>query len=201
LVRHRTGASAHIGRYRVPPTRRAVTVGNEAPPAGWQARCPTGQTRHLSPGPCDAQQRHDAVIGTRPPNASGRARLPLVTRFLPALTLLAGWHTWRTGPWGRWARPRRPRTTPAGPTGLRWRRRPPTCSSSAPTGPSWPGDRDAGRRGDCVPHAAGSAGGPRRRPGVGKLTSVRLRRNQRNWDRPFPLVEALKNTRAVCAGA
>ena len=30
------------------------------------------------------QQRYDAVIGTRPPNASGRARLPLVTRFLPA---------------------------------------------------------------------------------------------------------------------
>jgi hypothetical protein len=24
------------------------------------------------------------VIGTRPPNAPGRARLPLVTRFLPA---------------------------------------------------------------------------------------------------------------------
>src|ERR1019366_5251637 len=50
----------------------------------WQARCPTGQTRQLSPGPRDAPQRYDAVIGTRPPNAPGRARLPLVTRFLPA---------------------------------------------------------------------------------------------------------------------
>ena len=49
----------------------------------WQARCPTGQTRQLSPGLRDAQQRYDAVIGTRPPNAPGRARLPLVTRFLP----------------------------------------------------------------------------------------------------------------------
>jgi hypothetical protein len=38
----------------------------------------------LSPGLRDAQQRYDAVIGTRPPNAPGRACLPLVTRFLPA---------------------------------------------------------------------------------------------------------------------
>jgi hypothetical protein len=30
-------ASAHIGGYRVPPTRRAITVGNEAPPAGLAA--------------------------------------------------------------------------------------------------------------------------------------------------------------------
>ena len=30
----------------------------------WQARCPTGQTRQLSPGPRNAQQRYDAVIGT-----------------------------------------------------------------------------------------------------------------------------------------
>jgi hypothetical protein len=30
------------------------------------------------------QPVYDAVIGTRPPNAPGRARLPLVTRFLPA---------------------------------------------------------------------------------------------------------------------
>jgi hypothetical protein len=36
----------------------------------WQARCPTGQTRELSPGPRDAQQRYDAVIGTRPPKRS-----------------------------------------------------------------------------------------------------------------------------------
>jgi hypothetical protein len=43
----------------------------------WQARCPTGQTRQLSPGLRDAQQRYDAVIGTRPPNAPGRARLSL----------------------------------------------------------------------------------------------------------------------------
>ena len=50
----------------------------------WQARCRTGQTRQRSPGLCDAQQRYDAVIGTRPPNAPGRARLPLVTRFFLA---------------------------------------------------------------------------------------------------------------------
>ena len=32
----------------------------------------------------DAQQRCNAVIGTRPPNAPDRTRLRLVTRFLPA---------------------------------------------------------------------------------------------------------------------
>src|SRR6266487_1647449 len=31
-----------IGGYRVPPTRRAVTVGNEAPPAGLASKVPDG---------------------------------------------------------------------------------------------------------------------------------------------------------------
>ncbi len=67
----------------MPPTRRAVTVTRHHRRV-WQARCPTGQTRRLSPGLRDAPQRYDAVVGTRPPNAPGRARLPLVRRFLPA---------------------------------------------------------------------------------------------------------------------
>jgi hypothetical protein len=32
----------HNGGYRVPPTRRAVTVGNEAPPAGLASKVPDG---------------------------------------------------------------------------------------------------------------------------------------------------------------
>ena len=44
-------------------------------------KVPDGQTRQLSPGPRDAQQRYDAVGGTRPPNAPSRVRLPLVTRL------------------------------------------------------------------------------------------------------------------------
>jgi hypothetical protein len=68
-------AAEQNGGYRVPPTCRAVTVGNEAPPAGLASKGPTGQTRQLSPGPHDAQQRYDAVIGTWLPNAPGRARL------------------------------------------------------------------------------------------------------------------------------
>ena len=38
-----TAAGAHIGGYRVPPTRRAVTDGNEGPPVG----CLRGQCRSL----------------------------------------------------------------------------------------------------------------------------------------------------------
>ena len=70
-----------IGGYRVPPTRRAVTVGNEAPPAGLASKVPDGSDPSTLLAFADAQQRYDAVIvGTWPPNAPGRARLPLVTR-------------------------------------------------------------------------------------------------------------------------
>ena len=35
-------AYSQLGGYRVPPTRRAVTVGNEAPPAGLASKVPGG---------------------------------------------------------------------------------------------------------------------------------------------------------------
>jgi hypothetical protein len=50
----------------------------------WQARCPTGQTRQLSPGLRDVQQRYDAVIGTRPPKRSWSCS------FAPGDTFLTG---------------------------------------------------------------------------------------------------------------
>src|SRR6266700_7302130 len=34
--------AAHSGGYRVPPTSRAVTIGNEAPPAGLASKVPDG---------------------------------------------------------------------------------------------------------------------------------------------------------------
>ena len=40
VVTGRQTISAYDGGYRVPPTRRAVTVGNEAPPAGVASKVP-----------------------------------------------------------------------------------------------------------------------------------------------------------------
>ena len=70
--------SAQIGGYRVPPTRRAVTVGNEAPPAGLASKVPDGSDPSTLawPSPMPSSAVNGAVIGTQPPNAPGRARLP-----------------------------------------------------------------------------------------------------------------------------
>jgi hypothetical protein len=100
-------SAAQIG-YRSSRDSRAVTVCNEAPV--WQDRCPAGQSRLLPPGPRwrpAALRRHRRLAVSKPP---ARARLRLVTRFLPAPLIAGGLRLgpasaahrirWRLGPAG-----------------------------------------------------------------------------------------------------
>jgi hypothetical protein len=72
------------GGYRVPPGRRAVTVGNEAPVPGPASQVAGGSVSPAAPAWPYAHQRYDDVIGNSPSDQHHHARLGLVTRFLPA---------------------------------------------------------------------------------------------------------------------
>ena len=54
------------GGYRVPPGRRAVTVGNEAPVPGAASQVAGGSVSPVTPAWPYAHQRYDDVIGNFP---------------------------------------------------------------------------------------------------------------------------------------
>ena len=90
-----------IGGYRVPTTSRAVTVGNEAPPAGlaskvpdgsdpstlaWPSRCPVAlRRRHRHPAAQRSWSRSfasgDTLVSYRHPMSAARPRAPWRARL------------------------------------------------------------------------------------------------------------------------
>ncbi len=68
----------------MPPSRRAVTVGNEAPVPGPASQVAGGSVSPATPAWPYAHQRYDDVIGNSPSDQHHHARLGLVTPFLPA---------------------------------------------------------------------------------------------------------------------
>src|SRR6266576_2744407 len=74
---------ARTNGYRVPPGRRAVTVGNEAPVPGPASQLAGGSVSPATPAWPYAHQRYDDVIGNSPSDQHHHARLGLVTPFLP----------------------------------------------------------------------------------------------------------------------